>query len=58
MKTEFLSRLGIIGRVVLVIALPSIAACTPQSWDVGTADPVASRSDDDGGMGGGSDGGY
>ena len=59
MKAGFVSQLGIIGRVVLAIALLSIAACTPQSWDVGSADPVASRSDEnDGGMGGSSEGSY
>ena len=58
MKTEFFSQLGIIGKVALVIAALSIAACASQSWDVGSADPVPARSDDDGGMGGDSDGSY
>ena len=58
MKMEFLSPLDILGKVVLALAVLGIAACASQSWDVGSADPVPARSDDDGGMGGGSDGSY
>ena len=58
MKTDHFSQLGIIGMLVLAIAALSIAACAPHSWDVGSADPVPARSDDDGGMGGGSEGSY
>ncbi len=47
MKTQHFTQLGIIGKTVLAVAaLIAAAACSPQSWDVGSADPVATRGQD------------
>lgn len=60
MKTEHLTQLGIIGKVLLAVAaLGLAAACAPQSWDVASADPITTRGqDNDGGGGSGGGGGY
>ena len=60
MRTEHLTQIGIIGKVVVAVAaLGLAAACAPQSWDVAAADPITTRGqDNDGGGGGDSGGGY
>lgn len=47
MKTQHFTQLGIIGKTVLAVAaLFLAAACAPQSWEAGSADPITTGSQD------------
>ena len=47
MKTQHFTQLGIIGKTALAVAaLFLAAACAPQSWEVGSADPIATGTQD------------